>query len=173
MSNPSPQAAGTSACPGCSGEFVPLDGPTHAYMESSPGCWRVFGELVAADYSSVERMAFHQVIVDAYAAQHPGNGDRRQVQSVGLHLMTLCLFLEHDVDPAHGTALHRRMIDRPAFHVLERTGPGELTVAHVPTEGSIEVARRTAYEWATAVWTTYEPAQATVTQWLRVAGFDI
>ena len=142
-------------------------------MESSPGCWRLFGELVASDYSSVERMAFHQVIVDAYAAQHPGAGDRRQVQSVGLHLMTLCLFLEHDADPALGPSLHRRMIDRPVFTPLSRTGPGALTVAHVPADGAVEEVRRAAFEWATAVWTTYEPAHATVDEWLRVAGFDV
>jgi hypothetical protein len=141
-------------------------------MQSSPGCWRVFGELVAADYSSAARMAFHQLIVDAYAAQHPGQGDRRQVQSVGLHLMTLCLFLEHGVDPALGPSLHRRMIDRPVFTPLSRTGPGELTVAHVPTGGAVELVRPAAYEWASAVWTTYESARVTVTEWLRVAGFD-
>ncbi|HET6818310.1 MAG TPA: DUF5946 family protein [Mycobacteriales bacterium] len=162
-----------AACPGCGGRFAPGDGPTHPYMESSPGCWRVFGEVVAADYSSVARMTFHQVIVDAYAAQHPGAGDRRQVQSVGLHLMTLCLFLEHDVDPALGPELHRRMIDRPLFHRLPRTGPGELTVAHVPTHGRAEGVRRAAFEWATAVWTAYEPAHATVAEWLRVSGFDV
>jgi hypothetical protein len=142
-------------------------------MENSPGCWRVFGELVAADYSSAERMTFHQVIVDAYAAQHPGSGDRRQVQSVGLHLMTLCLFLEHDVDPALGPTLHRRMIDRAVFTPLLRTGPGELTAAHVPTDGPVGLTRRAAYEWANAVWATYEPAQLTVMEWLRVAGFDV
>ena len=159
-------------CPGCGGVFSPDDGPTHRYMQSSPGCWRVFGELVAADYSAAERMSLHQVVVDAYAAQHPGEGDRRQVQSVGLHLMTLCLFLEHDVDPALGPELHRRVIAGPAFHRLSRNGPGELTVAHVPAEGAIADVRRAAYEWARAVWTSYEPAHETVSEWLRVAGFD-
>lgn len=161
------------ACPGCGGEFPPDDGPTHPYLESSPGCWRVFGELGAADYSSVERMTFHQVNVDAYAAQHPGAGDRRQVQSVGLHLMTLCLFLEHDVDPAHGPKLHKRMIDRPTFHRLTRSGPGELTVAHVPTDGPVADARRASFEWGAAVWASYEPSHVTVRDWVRIAGFDV
>jgi len=43
-------------------------------------------------------MAFHQLIVDAYAVQHPGGGDRRAVQSVGIHLMTLAMFIEDGVD---------------------------------------------------------------------------
>ena len=173
MPEHSSQLTASAACPGCGGVFLPDDGPTHPYLESSPGCWRVFGELGAADFSSVERMAFHQMNVDAYAAQHPGAGDRRQVQSVGLHLMTLCLFVDHDVDPAHGPKLHKRMIDRPEFHALTRTGPGELTVAHVPTDGPVEDARRASYEWGAAVWTSYEPSHGTVQEWLRMAGFEV
>jgi hypothetical protein len=119
-------------------------------------------------------MAFHQVVVDAYAAQHPGTGDdRRQVQSVGLHLMTLCLFLEHDVDPKLGPELHRRMIRRPAFHRLERSGPGDLTLAHVPTGGPGSLAREAAYRWGRAVWETYQPDRPVVYDWLRRSGFDV
>lgn len=142
-------------------------------MTSSPGCWGMFGKLVAADYSSTERMAFHQLVVDAYAAQHPGDDDRRQVQSVGLHLMTLCLFLEYGADPAQGPQLHRRMIRRPDFHRLRRSGPGELTLDHVPTDGPVDAARHAAYAWAAAVWATYEQEHPTVRQWLRDAGFDL
>lgn len=163
-----------TACPGCglTGRSDD-DGPTHDYLESTPACWAAFGRLVAADYASPERMAFHQLVVDAYAAQHPGTGERRQVQSVGLHLMTLCLFLDHDVDPSLGTQLHRRMVGRPAFRRLERTGPGELTVVHVPAGGEPQPAREAAYRWARSVWTTYEPHWASVHDWLRESGFDV
>jgi hypothetical protein len=138
-------------------------------MTSNPGCWRAFGELLAADYSSPGRMAFHQVIVDAYAAQHPGDGAPRQVQSVGLHLMTLCLFLEHGTDPSHGTRLHRLMIQRPSFHRLARSGPGTLTLLHVPLGGDQELARVAAFEWAAAVWESYRQVQPVVREWLREA----
>lgn len=142
-------------------------------MTSSPACWAAFGELVAADYSSPERMSFHQLVVDSYAAQHPGGDDRRQVQSVGLHLMTLCLFVERGVDPALGAGLHRRMVRRPVFRRLERSSRGDLTVTHVPTTGPASSASAAAYEWARVVWQTYEPAHPTVLGWLRDAGFDM
>jgi hypothetical protein len=35
-------------------------------------------------YSDRARRAVHQFLVDAYGAQHPGDGDRRSVQSVAL-----------------------------------------------------------------------------------------
>jgi uncharacterized protein DUF5946 len=160
-------------CPGCDGSFAAVDGPTHPYMTGSSGCWRTFGDVLAADYADPERMAFHQLVIDAYAAQHPGDGDRRQVQSVGLHLMTLCLFLEHAADPALGTELHRRMIRRPSFHRLERSGPGSVTVADVPVHGDVDAARRVAFTWAADVWQTYAGAHDIVVAWLREAGFEV
>jgi hypothetical protein len=161
-------------CPGCGGAFTDIDGPVHRYMTSSPACWRGFGELLAADYSSPERMAFHQVVVDAYAAQHPGSGTApQQVRSVGLHLMTLCLFLDNGVDPALGATLHRKMVRKPAFRRLERSGSGALTWKHVPPEAPPAVARSAAYEWATGVWDTYRTEHPTIRAWLQDAGFDL
>lgn len=143
-------------------------------MTSSAGCWAGFGEVLAGDYASRRRMRVHQLVVDAYAAQHPGDGALpQQVQSVGLHLMTLCLFLEAGTDPALGTALHRKMVRRPTFTRLERSGVGELTWRHLPQGGSTQAFRDAAYEWAESVWCTYEEAQPTVRTWLRDAGFDL
>ena len=162
----------TVPCAGCGGAFADVDGPVHRYMTSSPGCWRGFGEILAADYTTPERMAFHQVVVDAYAAQHPGSGALpQQVQSVGLHLMTLCLFLDSGTDPSLGTALHRRMVDRPVFRRLERSGPGSSTWAGVAAADGVEDARSAAYAWARDVWETYRGEHATVRAWLREAGF--
>ena len=112
--------------------------------------------------------------MDAYAAQHPGDGALpQQVQSVGLHLMTLCLFLEHGADPVQGTALHRKMVRRPTFIRLERTDVGELTWRHLPQTGGREKFRDAAFEWAESVWRTYQDAQPTVRTWLRDSGVDL
>jgi hypothetical protein len=35
-----------------------------------------------------------QQVVDSYMVQHPGNPDRRNRQSVAVHLMSLCASLE-------------------------------------------------------------------------------
>jgi hypothetical protein len=141
-------------------------------MTSSPGCWDGFGQLLAADYTAPARMAFHQVVVDAYAAQHPGSGAMpQQVQSVGLHLMTLCLFLESGTDPALGPALHRRMVRRPVFRRLERSGPGASTWARVAAADGLDQARSAAYAWVRDVWDTYQAEHPTVRAWLGEAGF--
>lgn len=72
-----------------------------AVPAKNSACWKRYGELLCAQYASAERMRFHLLIVDSYAAQHPGGNERRAIQSVGIHLMTLCLFL-HESGPAEG-----------------------------------------------------------------------
>jgi hypothetical protein len=79
----------TERCVGCGATVPRSDGPTHEYIAASPGCWAIFTQL-----------GTNQLIVDAYAAQHPGTPSRRSIQSVAVHLISLFLQLEHDVPPA-------------------------------------------------------------------------
>ncbi|MEJ5913322.1 DUF5946 family protein [Pseudokineococcus sp. 1T1Z-3] len=121
-------------CLGCGALLPPLPAQAvapHPYTTAFATCWSAYGQLLAAQYTDPARMLFHQLLVDAYVVQHPGDPttgerDRRVVQSVGIHLMTLCLFFEHEADPAEGTGLHRRMVARPAL--ASCVGP--------PTEGT-------------------------------------
>ena len=86
-------------CPGCGAVFPQRDGPTHPYMASSPACWAAFGEVLARQYSDPALLPVHRLSVDAYAVQHPGEPSRQSIQSVGVHLIRLCLFLEHGLTP--------------------------------------------------------------------------
>ncbi|MBS1885829.1 MAG: hypothetical protein JSU06_01445 [Actinobacteria bacterium] len=160
-------------CPGC-GIALPVEtGPTHPYMRGSAACWRGYGALLAAQYQDPRRMRFHQIVVDAYAAQHPDGDDPRAIRSVAIHLMTLALFLERDVDPAEGTRLHRRMVERPVFRRLRRPDAGRprtLSFVHVPLDGDPAVARDRAYEWGRSVWAAWGPEQDVVRGWLETSG---
>jgi hypothetical protein len=118
-------------------------------------------------------MAFHQLVVDAYAVQHPDGEDPRAVRSVGIHLMTLCLFLERGADPALGTRLHRRMIERPVFHPLAPPGGrARLTVVDMPVSGPAAAARDAAYAWASSAWSAWSGHHDAVHCWLAESGFD-
>jgi hypothetical protein len=144
-------------------------------MTSSPACWATYGRVLAAQYGNPERMRFQQLVVDAYAAQHPGlpsgSPDPRAVQSVGIHLMTLCLFLEHGIDPELGPGLHRRMVHRPVFHALpppDRAAP--LTCADLPIDASDDEVKAAVHRWAQEVWTSWAHEHETVRGWLAGAG---
>ena len=157
----------TDACPGCRVRLPVLDGSTHPYMTGSPACWARYGELLSAQYGDPQRMAFHQLVVDAYAVQHPGGDDPRAIQSVGIHLMTLCMFLERGTDPSLGTRLHRRMVERPVFHRLEPPpSRGQITLLDVPLDAGPKAARDAAYDWASDVWTAWAAHHSIVRDWV-------
>jgi hypothetical protein len=101
-------------------------------VPSSPGCWKAFGELQADEASRFGYPPVHRVIVDAYMAQHPGDGgDRRDRQSVFVHLVGLCAVLERGRRSPYVTKLLGQVIRTRhwEFPVLQREeGPGPVTV---------------------------------------------
>ena len=161
-----------SACSGCGVVLPEVDGPIHPYMTSSAACWATYGRILAAQYADPERMRFHQLVVDTYAVQHPGMaGDPRAVRSVGIHLMTLCLFLEHGTDVALGTSLHRRMVERPVFQELVPPARrGSLTCADVPVTATAGQVREAVFDWARQAWEAWSMHHGTVRAWLTSAG---
>lgn len=155
------------ACPGCGADLPAAEGPTHSYMESSPACWAAFGEVSARCYEDPERQANLQVQVDAYAVQHPGAPGRLSAQSVGIHLMTLCLVLERGADPRDGPRLHTRMVERPVFHWLEPPPTrGEITVLEVLTTGDAKTHVEAVNRWGASAWQAWRAHHATVRAWL-------
>lgn len=162
----------TEACPGCGVTLETKASTTHPYMSSSPGCWERFGMVLAEQYNP-ERMPFHQLTVDAYAASHPGidgstADDPRSIQSVAIHLMTLCLFIEHNTDPVHGPRLHRLMVERPAFIRLPAPDfSGRINVSEMTLGASLEEAHDQAWAWARDVWDAHVANHDTIRTWLR------
>jgi hypothetical protein len=155
-------------CQGC-GIILPQEqGLEHPYMKGSPSCWKGFGLLLEAQYSDLQRMRFHQLVVDSYAVQHPGSTLNQQVQSVGIHLMTLALFIEDGLDPSLGTQIHQKMVERPVFSYLPRPSDvGTLKFDHIPLLG---VPRAEVYEWATSSWNAWSDHHSRVDSWLRQSG---
>src|SRR5690349_15169292 len=66
------------ACVGCGAMVPDIDGPTHRYLGASPGCWQIYGEVLAGK----DGVMPHRLLVDVYAAQHPGVEGKQSSQSV-------------------------------------------------------------------------------------------
>ncbi|MEO5720368.1 MAG: DUF5946 family protein [Chthoniobacterales bacterium] len=158
-------------CVGCGGMFPEIAGPTHRYMESSPGCWAAYGEVIARQYTDVNYAAAGQLIVDAYAVQHPGRPSPQSIQSVALHLIGLCLVLERGVSARATTAMIQTAAkDKQKFVWL--TPPpsmGPLTVVEVAAATSAveHVARVRA--WAASAWEAWKQHHVRVSGWLDSA----
>ena len=156
-----------STCPGC-GLVAPGTGaPPPAQHGASAACVERDGELLARSYADPTLRGVHQLLVDAYAAQHPAGTTRREVQTLALSLMTLCLVVEDGVDPARGPALHREMVaHRPAF---ARLAPpplrGLMTVADVLAARDAAEHERLVRERGRQVWQAWAPHQAAVWAW--------
>jgi len=146
-------------------------------MRASPGCWKVYGELITGwqDRSHATAITWHHV--DAYAVQHPGGAehDRRQRQSVAVHLVSLCLLLEHAQPPEQAHEKRRRT----SAVVLPRTDlsdwpylppppqPGAVTAVHVHAALTPSEQDQRARAWLESAWTAWAPHHETVRDWTK------
>ncbi len=86
----------TTICFSCGAIVSDLEGLIHPYMLSSPGCWKIYGEILAKEYApETYDPDPHRITVDTYAVTHPGvKEERRAIQSVTIHLIRLYYFLK-------------------------------------------------------------------------------
>jgi hypothetical protein len=155
-------------CLGCGAVFPQHDGPTHPYMASSTACWAAFGNVLAREYSDPALLRVHRLSVDAYAVQHPGEPSRQSIQSVGVHLIRLCLFLERGLTPerANDAILAAGKVKHSFTWLEPPTSLGDITVRNVlQTQGAAEheVMVR---NWARSAWSAWTPHHAIVKDWL-------
>lgn len=162
------------ACFACGGTFPDSDGPTHRYMESSPGCWEIYGEVLAREYSNAAYWSVHPVTVDCYAVHHPGRPSRQSINSVGLHLMRLCAILERGLALGAAPKLMQSIAtERPPFRWLEPpAAPGSITVRDVHAATSPEEHAAKVMAWADSVWAAWSDHHVQVRDWLDSCSID-
>ena len=144
----------------------------HAYVPSSPGCWQTFAAVQADEIQRFGYQSAHGLVVDAYMAQHPGDGtDRRDRQSVFVHLIGLCARLEdHAPDDRVRYVFRRLLKERSEFPVASRSrGPGPMTVLHVVGARDLVDYERRACEWGAAVWESWSGEHDRIRIALRAA----
>jgi hypothetical protein len=161
------------SCVGCGGAVPDIDGPTHKYVVASPGCWWLFGDVTARQFDEYGGSAVHQLAVDAYMVQHPGNAaaDRRQRQSVAVHLCSLYLQLVAGVPAGSVIGALARLAGRPDWPLLpEPASVGALTVADVAAANDRDEYATLVRRWAQSAWEAWSAQHATVRSWLDGAG---
>jgi len=158
----------TVRCIGCGGLVPQMEGPTHRYVESSPGCWHLFGEVLAREYSDRAFAAWHRLTVDSYAVQHPGRPSPQSIQSVCVHLISLCLVVERALEPAYATRVMGTLI-RPKGRFTWLTPPptfGDITVVDVAAVSTAAAHVKGVRDWAASAWAAWAHHHATVRSWL-------
>jgi hypothetical protein len=158
----------TTTCPGCGLALPVHTGPRHAYVGASPACWQLYGRLLSGPFSRREGTRLRRLVVDTYAAQHPGIEERRSLQSVAVHLMGLCVLLERDGETRRLAPVLGRTPARKTMDLHWLTPPdlsGTVTAADV-LEASEERYGPRVEAWARSVWGAWKPHHATVRAWL-------
>jgi hypothetical protein len=155
-------------CVGCGGLFTDIEGQTHLYMESSAGCWAIYGEVLAREYSNPAYLEVHRLTVDAYAAQHPGQPSPQSVKSVGYHLVRLCLLLERglEVERANNAMLAITKTKSNFVWLAPPPSLGSVTVADVHRTKTIEEHKQAVSTWAISVWEAWSPHHSVIHTWL-------
>jgi CTP:molybdopterin cytidylyltransferase MocA len=168
VDEPSDLEALAEACPGCGARYAPHPtDATHAYIGASPACWAAFGELLAREFQDRSYGRVHRHTVDVYTVQHPGDDDRRQRQSVAIHLIGLCHWLEHELDATAVIAATQAMLrrERPDWPWLEPPTEFEVTVRDVLAAGSGGEHERLVRRWAESTWEAWGAHRDVVRGW--------
>ena len=159
-------------CFSCGALAPDIEGSVHRYMDSSPGCWALYGEVLAREYSDVSLFQNHRLTVDAYALQHPGSPSPQSIQSIAVHLCSLFLVFERGSALDTATAKMKRLsMHKSEFSWLEpQVGLGAVSVQDVwVTEGvsaHLDVVKR----WAATTWAAWEQHHAQVHSWVKLCG---
>lgn len=146
--------APTTRCFSCGAEVPAVEGTTHDYMLSSPGCWQTYGEVLAREYRDPAYMSRHQLTVDAYAVQHPGDRSPAATRSVHLHLTSLCAVFERGMQPIEARRLLKRLAEG-GFDPEWLEPPeelGEITVADVHATEEVKPHLAAVDRWARSAW---------------------
>jgi hypothetical protein len=131
----------------------------HLYGGAIAGCWSAYTELMGRQLSDPRQAGVHMLAVDVYMAQHPGTPSRQASQSVWVHLVGLCLVLEHGFDVVASARAKARVAAPDAvFDWLEPPASlGAVTVLDVLAAGDGEAGAAAVRRWAESVWDAWSP----------------
>jgi hypothetical protein len=124
--------------------------------------------LLAREYGEFEMPPNHKFTVDAYAAQHPGQDESRSRQSIGVHLIRLCLMLERDAPADYATRIMSRATNGSlGFPWFDPVTPiGTVTVSDVLAASDFAEHSRLVREWADDIWSAWTERHETVRRWV-------
>lgn len=164
---PADLAALGEPCHGCGALLAPQpEGPTHEYLGASAACWVAFGELEAREFGEAGFGRLHRHTVDVYAVQHPGVDGRRQRQSVAVHLIGLCQWLEHGLSATQLTPITRRLAsDKRDWPWLDPPAWYDMTIPDVLPAADAGAHERLVRLWAESVWEAWSAHHMTVRAW--------
>lgn len=155
-----------SPCPGCGVVLEATDWPMARRVNASPACWDRYTQVLSFELEHLTRLGrYHQLIVDAYGAQHAGAPSPPISAAFGL--IGLYLSLEHDWSGTAVRAAHQFLAQRystwPSFR--GRADDLVITVDDVAGATTADVHASRVQAWGRAVWNSWAPEHPLVGSW--------
>jgi hypothetical protein len=117
------------------------------------GCFELFSQIMALEYSDPAYGAVNLLAVDAHALQHP---EDHGVKNNPFHLIRLYWVLEHGGAPRLGQGSRWLQVEfdsNPDIPVLEPPPDrGKMTVVDVAGAANADEHAERVYRWAGSVW---------------------
>ena len=138
-------------CYGCKALVEDIPGTAHKYIGANQGCWNLYTEVLAKQYSEFNYPEDTQrLTVDTYAIQHPGVPSKQSIQSVNIHLISLYAVLIKKLKGKQATKMIGEILKKePRFEWLEPPVPnGQITVIDVLKATNKEEHGKIVEEWA-------------------------
>ncbi|QQS08818.1 MAG: hypothetical protein IPK69_12680 [Phycisphaerales bacterium] len=158
-----------TSCYGCSALVAACETQPHPYIGASPGCWRVYTDLLGKLHAAPVDALTTRLAVDAYAAQHPGVEGPQQIRSVAGHLIALHLVLERNAESEFATRCLGRLSElRDRLVWLDPPTLGGLTVVDVAARHDMHIRAGIVREWATNVWDSRRKHHNRIRDWAIV-----
>jgi len=157
-------------CIGCGAQVPDIEGPTHRYLGTSPGCWKIFGDILAKEYGDPAYRKVHRLTVDAYAVQHIGIENPQTIQSVNLHLMALCAALEHNVEYDFIPKIMNERVKEYKGVFTWLTPPksfGCITVVDVAKAKNAKEHDELVHKWAKSAWDAWSHEHEKIEKYLN------
>ncbi len=161
-------------CFSCGAKSLSFKGECHTYMLASPGCYEMFKEVLAREYSDFGYAKANHYTVDSYAVQHPGEiSNKKAVNSVGIHLVSLYFLFEKNYDLEKSAEIKMKFAEfnktNEVVHPLERPEEFEgLTIFDIwdneDPEKHFELCKR----WALNAWNSWRKQHNTVEKWVTI-----
>ncbi|HAX48903.1 MAG TPA: hypothetical protein DCX92_07950 [Bacteroidetes bacterium] len=153
-------------CYGCKAVIKNVNGPKHAYIGSDAGCWDIFCGVLAKEYTDYNELwQTHRLTVDTYAAQHPGNPGRKEIQSVFIHLTRLYLQLERGITGKRANDVMLNISKFKEQYAWLDPVPdfaGTLNITHVAEAKNITEHKQAVELWAVSVWKAWSRHHDTI-----------
>ncbi|MFN8573105.1 MAG: DUF5946 family protein [Gemmatimonadaceae bacterium] len=163
----SPMDATMERCVGCGAEVPRSNGPTHRYMLSAPGCWALYGEVLARVLADPTAEGLRRRCADAFAVQHPGIPGPQAIQSVAGHLMSL--YAQYELGQSPVRAHEAIAIVVRQEHLLRWLTPptfeGHVVVRDVAAR--LDTLNEAVDTWARSAWQAWLPWHEQIRDWYR------